>query len=235
MRIVGQDPASQCPYECGLKSEEPETDLEQLFDLGNDALVEREQDQVILGFDQGVVVRHDDLLATDDGGDRGAFRQRHIADAPAHHLGGLEVAVDDDFQHLGGATATLGGSLVMLATPSLRPLGLVTLCANVGSHLVVQLLKRSIARRRPALAVDWLRALTVAPDAWSFPSGPAAAATAVAVPFALNGHPAAPILLGLAVLVGMSRVYLRVHFPTDVVAGYVIGTAGAITAWLATP
>ena len=136
--------------------------------------------------------------------------------------------------HLGGATATLGGSLVLLAVPSLRPLGLVTLCANVGSHLVVQLLKRSIARRRPALAVDGLRALTVAPDAWSFPSGHAAAATAVAVPFALNGHPAAPILLGLAVLVGMSRVYLRVHFPTDVVAGYAIGAAGAITAWLAT-
>lgn len=130
--------------------------------------------------------------------------------------------------HLGGATATLGGSTMMLAVPSLRSLGVVTMLANVGSHLVVQLLKRTVARRRPASAVDGLRALTVAPDAWSFPSGHSAAATALAVPFALDGHPAAPILLGLAVLVGTSRVYLRVHFPTDVVAGHALGAAGAI-------
>lgn len=135
--------------------------------------------------------------------------------------------------HLGGATVTLGGSIAMLPIPSHRPLGLVTLLANLGSHLVVQLLKRTIARRRPALAVDGLRPLAVAPDAWSFPSGHAAAATALAVPFALNGHPAAPILLGLAVLVGTSRVYLRVHFPTDVLVGHALGVAGALLASLA--
>jgi undecaprenyl-diphosphatase len=135
--------------------------------------------------------------------------------------------------HLGGATATLGASVLMLASPALRSLGIVTLVANVGSHLVVQLLKRSIARRRPALAVDGLEALEAAPDAWSFPSGHAAAATAVALPFALAGHPLSPGLLAAALLVGASRVYLRVHFPSDVAVGHTLGAVGAVLAWIA--
>lgn len=51
----------------------------------------------------------------------------------------------------------------------------------------------------------------------------AAAATAVAVPFALQHHPVAPLLLAVAFLVGASRVYLRVHYPTDVAAGHSLG------------
>jgi undecaprenyl-diphosphatase len=73
-------------------------------------------------------------------------------------------------------------------------------------------------------------ALVDLPDPYSFPSGHAAAATAVATSISL-AHPAlAPALLPLAMLIARSRVTLRVHHPGDVIAGAVLGACGAIGA-----
>ena len=73
-------------------------------------------------------------------------------------------------------------------------------------------------------------ALVQLPDAFSFPSGHAAAATAVAAT-ATVAHPGlAPLLLPLAGLVGYSRVALRAHHASDALAGAALGLAGAIAA-----
>ena len=133
------------------------------------------------------------------------------------------------FTHLGGARATIGTGLGLVAVGETR-LGTAVLLALTLSHIVVQVLKRAVARPRPCDAAGRPLALVALPDPFSFPSGHAAAATAVTATVAL-AHPAlAPALLPVATLVAASRVTLRVHHVGDVVAGAALGLAGAIVA-----
>jgi undecaprenyl-diphosphatase len=131
--------------------------------------------------------------------------------------------------HLGGARVTIGASLGLIATGEYR-LGLATGLANALSHVVVQVLKRKIARPRPCDASGRPLALVDLPDPFSFPSGHAAATTAI-VGTVAYAHPwAGLVLLPLAGLVAYSRVALRVHHVSDVVAGVALGLAGAAAA-----
>jgi len=118
--------------------------------------------------------------------------------------------------------------VVLVAFSSERHLGIVVLVANAASHLAVQVLKRTVARRRPCDVHGIPLALVDLPDPYSFPSGHAAAATAVATSISLAHPTLSPVLLPLAAAVAHSRVSLRVHHPGDVVAGAVLGATGAI-------
>lgn len=130
---------------------------------------------------------------------------------------------------LGGAAATIGAALLTAALGEWR-LGAAMLVANALSHVPVQLLKRLVARPRPSDAFGRPLALVPLPDPFSFPSGHAAAITAVTTT-ATIAHPwLAPVALLLAALVSYSRVTLRVHHLGDVLAGAVIGLAGAAAA-----
>jgi undecaprenyl-diphosphatase len=133
--------------------------------------------------------------------------------------------------HLGGATVTIGCGLVLLPPLESRVLGWTMLVANASSHTVVQLLKRMATRPRPHFPDEGVTALVAHPDEFSLPSGHACAAMAVAMSLVLH-HPggAAGIALAVALAVGASRVYLRVHYVTDVLVGQLIGVAGAIMA-----
>ena len=132
--------------------------------------------------------------------------------------------------HAGGARFTILMPLGLLAVPGLRRLGVILLAANAVSHLVVQLLKRTVTRARPHLGLELSEALAAVPDAFSFPSGHACAAMAVGLPLVLELGPVAVPAMVLAILVGASRVYLRVHYVTDVLAGQLIGAAAAVAA-----
>lgn len=131
--------------------------------------------------------------------------------------------------HLGDASTTIGVGLVALAAGQTR-LGAAMLLANLMSHIPVQLLKRVVARPRPSDAFGRPLALVPLPDEFSFPSGHAAAATAVAMTAAIAYPWTAPLALPLAALVSYSRVVLRVHYLTDVLAGVVLGLGGALAA-----
>ena len=133
--------------------------------------------------------------------------------------------------HLGGARTSIGVGLLLIAAGE-QLLGLAALFALTTSHLAVQLLKRVVARPRPCDANGRPLALIDLPDPFSFPSGHAAAACAVSGTIAI-AHPLfAPILLPIAALVAASRVTLRVHHVSDVIAGALLGLAGAAAAAL---
>lgn len=137
--------------------------------------------------------------------------------------------------HLGGATCTLLLGVVLLAVASTRPVGLALLLANASSHLAVQVVKRTAGRPRPHFPDEGIEALVAHPDEFSLPSGHSAAAMSVAMTLLLwTGAEVAGwvagVALGLAVVIGVSRVYLRVHYVTDVMLGQALGALGAVLA-----
>lgn len=79
-------------------------------------------------------------------------------------------------------------------------------------------------RRRPQL--DGLPPLAHTPTKLSFPSAHTATAFAGALSYSRLGLPAGP-LYGLAVATAVSRPYLGLHYPSDVIAGAALGTAVA--------
>lgn len=112
------------------------------------------------------------------------------------------------------------------AFPGLEATG-VRMAWTLGlSHLAVEILKRVFTRERPlpSKGLEWLVSV---PDRFSFPSGHGTAAMAMGLPLALTlGWPLGAIIGSLAVCVGLSRCYLGVHYPGDVVAGWAL--AGSV-------
>ncbi len=121
--------------------------------------------------------------------------------------------------HLGGARMTIAAVLVPFALGGAaeRAAAVAAAIALTVSHLVVQVVKRSVGRPRPRFAEG--TALVEIPDRFSFPSGHACAALAVALTYALAFPAYAVSSILLATLIGLSRVRLGVHYPGDVLAG----------------
>ena|SRR5688572_12065210 len=131
--------------------------------------------------------------------------------------------------HAGDAYFTIpAAALLLVAGPGVS--GITAAVVLAGSHLVVQLLKGSVARARPHLPVG-IPSLVHAPDRFSFPSGHAAASLSIALPLAMT----LPLWLGaplivLALLVGVSRCYLGIHYPGDVVVGWLLAAIATLLA-----
>jgi undecaprenyl-diphosphatase len=126
-----------------------------------------------------------------------------------------------------GVVGTLGLALLT---------GLTTLAADSHSFAVKDLTHRT----RPFEAHPEIHPLYVVHSS-SFPAGHAATAFAGAVLLSFVVPRLAPLFFGLALLIGFSRVYVGVHYPTDVLAGGLLGSAvgaaaglalGASPAWL---
>lgn len=126
-------------------------------------------------------------------------------------------------------------SLAMLFWKPTRKAGFLALCAMALGLLVTNItIKPLISRPRPWL--DWpIVPLVTEKDPNSFPSGHTCAAFAAGMSWARTlpwkwGRIAAVIA---AVCMGLSRLYVGVHYPTDVLVGAVIGLLCAWVAWKA--
>jgi undecaprenyl-diphosphatase len=99
------------------------------------------------------------------------------------------------------------------------------------ASVTVNVVAKSLAGRdRPGVIVPASRRLPRTPWTASFPSGHAASAAAFATGVALEKPALAAPVIALAAAVGASRVVTGVHYPSDVLAGFAIGTgAGLIT------
>jgi membrane-associated phospholipid phosphatase len=93
------------------------------------------------------------------------------------------------------------------------------------SLIVNQGIKRLFRRVRPTEAGD-PRFPVRKPSTSSFPSGHASAGFfAATVLTSFSGVALAPVWFGLATVVGTSRAYVRIHHPSDIVAGALVGLA----------
>ncbi|HVB32192.1 MAG TPA: phosphatase PAP2 family protein [Gemmatimonadaceae bacterium] len=130
--------------------------------------------------------------------------------------------------HAGGAFSSLAlAALPLVGVKPIAAAGAKPLAALVISHLIVQQFKRTVGRPRPSRSLT-ARAMIAEPDRFSFPSGHAAAAMSIAVVYAVL-FPAlsVPVILSAAA-VGLTRVFLGVHYPGDVIAGQLIAVATAL-------
>lgn len=94
-------------------------------------------------------------------------------------------------------------------------------------------LKRSTRRQRPFERCDSIHACLKVPDAFSFPSGHTLHAFAFALLLSALHPGLAPLLWSFAALVGLARVVLGLHFPSDVLAGAVLGCVTAAVVLMA--
>lgn len=92
------------------------------------------------------------------------------------------------------------------------------------------ILKNSVHRIRPFHAIEELFPLINKPEDWSFPSGHATSSIGCGIAM-LRNLPKKYGISGftIGILIAVSRIYLGVHYTTDVVAGALIGTVSALS------
>ena len=126
--------------------------------------------------------------------------------------------------HLGGLTFSICLFLVLfLLLRENRLLLIEGPLALITSHLLVQLGKRSCSRCRPYMIEKEIYVVDRPLRDFSFPSGHSAAIFAWSTSISLVIPWLAPIFFAIAILVGVSRMYLGLHYPLDVLVGGMVG------------
>ena len=117
-------------------------------------------------------------------------------------------------------------ALVLLAIRSQRKYGAAVACGLVLDLVSCNLLlKPLVGRIRPFAVNAAVELLVNAPLDASFPSGHTAASFAAVFALKAAGSPLWKPALAVAVVIAFSRLYLYVHWPSDVLAGVLLGAA----------
>ncbi|MPQ43615.1 phosphatase PAP2 family protein [Clostridium tarantellae] len=115
-------------------------------------------------------------------------------------------------------------SLFLLCKKKFRIIGILTLFAIILNTILGEGLLKHIAQRpRPFNTLSTLNIIITKPKGFSFPSGHTS--TAFAAAFMLSYYfkkYKLPIFI-LAIFTGLSRIYLLVHYPSDVICGVILG------------
>ncbi len=124
--------------------------------------------------------------------------------------------------------------LIMLIPKKTRKCGIMVLAALLVMLVVNNIiLKNLIARPRPCATYPELVELVHIPTSYSFPSGHTVSAMAVAFTIFSQHKKLGIVALIMAFLMGLSRLYVGVHFPTDVYGGIIVGALIALSVWYA--
>ena len=129
-----------------------------------------------------------------------------------------------------GGMIWIVAAVILLIFPRTRRGGLdVALCLALASAVNNLVLKNLVARPRPFITFTELEVIIEPLTSYSFPSGHACSsfAAAFAIAWAFRGKGGAWAYLPAA-LIALSRIYVGIHYLTDVLAGALVGT---LCAW----
>ena len=124
-----------------------------------------------------------------------------------------------------GGLIWIAATIVLLIPKKTRKAGIMSAVALLGSLIINNnIVKNIVQRPRPFVTFTDLQIIIPTPSEFSFPSGHTSSSFAAAAVFYRHlpkklGLPAV-ILAGL---IGFSRLYVGVHYPTDVIAGVLMG------------
>ena len=130
----------------------------------------------------------------------------------------------------GGIWIAITLALVGLDRSRGRAAALVLVALTLAFVMTDLVVKPLVARARPFEGAVAVRVIDRRPLTYSFPSGHAASAVAAAITLGRIWPRGRLLLWSLATLVALSRIYVGVHYPLDVLGGAALGVA---CAWVA--
>ncbi len=131
------------------------------------------------------------------------------------------------FTEIGNATAALAIALILFLAGD-RRLAYDLVLGSVTLWLVVELIKALVRRSRPFVRLSQARVVGDRVGGRSFPSGHTSQAFFMATLIAQHYQASAwqaSLLYGTALMVGITRIYVGAHYPRDVLAGMILGSA----------
>lgn len=100
---------------------------------------------------------------------------------------------------------------------------MILLALALASILGEGVIKHIVKRKRPFIKNNLIELLIAEPSSYSFPSGHTASSFAAATVFIDTNMALSSVIVSLAILISLSRVYLRVHYLSDVIGGALLG------------
>lgn len=128
----------------------------------------------------------------------------------------------------GGFVFILFGALLLVFKKTRKDGILYSLALILNLLLTNLVLKNLFMRPRPYTVIEGLTILINPPHGYSFPSGHTSAAFCLAMILFFINKKASVVAFLFAVMMGFSRMYTGVHYPTDVLGGAITGVISAL-------
>ena len=127
-------------------------------------------------------------------------------------------------------------ALLLLCFKKTRKIGItmglgLIITTIVGNEILKKIVERPRPFDTPGALLDGDSLLVPRPGQFSFPSGHTGSSFASAIAIVLYDRKIGIPALILAALIAFSRLYVYVHFPTDIIAGTILGTLSALAAF----
>lgn len=115
-------------------------------------------------------------------------------------------------------------AIVLIISKKYRKIGFMVLAALLISTILGEgILKNLVRRPRPCFYIPQAELIIKKPTSYSFPSGHSMSSFAAAGVLSKYLRKYVVVFYGLASLIAFSRLYLYVHYPTDVIIGMILG------------
>lgn len=128
-----------------------------------------------------------------------------------------------------GGICWIAVCIVLLLIPRTRKCGITMAAAMLLTTILGnEIIKKVVARPRPCTVDTGVTLLIPRPGQYSFPSGHTANSFTAAVSIFLYYRKPGILALVVASIIAFSRMYLFVHYPTDILGGILLGTLDAM-------